>query len=367
MLPFCSRCGFHICRTAAAFLSKDRPQEAIEKVFVPYKPETGAIRVQVIAASSPKSGVEYIEKFLADHASEIQERQAAISRGDATESYLLLLTPAWAMKFLDVDGAKAKLEEVLAEAIEHETTPEDDYWRLLDYYLCGRAPAQNFLMRKVLEHEAVSRDLICVLLRRGVAENKAFVELGDATVNGCAQKCRAIKEILESDDSSPREKIEAVSRIVSVGDVDTLLADFERFPIGRQTSDEDRAPFERRLTSAVQLTTIVGSKGLSADHVIVLGCDNANLRHTTRNAFFVALTRARESLSLLACIGGGGAKLLHEFVAGLPDDHARGSMWKAGGVEDVYPSIGDLQDHLGKIQYAKELSAKRARARRAGR
>jgi len=186
-------------------------------------------------------------------------------------------------------------------------------------------------------------------------------------VNGCAQKCRAVKEILESDDSSPREKIEAVSRIVSVGDVDTLLADFERFPIGRQTSDEDRAPFERRLTSAVQLTTIVGSKGLSADHVIVLGCDNANLRHTTRNAFFVAFTRARESLSLLACTGGGGAKLLHEFVTGVPDDHARGFMWKAGGVEDVYPSIGDLQNHLGKIQYAKELSAKRARARRAGR
>ena len=62
-----------------------------------------------------------------------------------------------------------------------------------------------------------------------------------------------------------------------------------------------------------------------------------------------------------------GEPLLHEFVAGLSDDHARGSMWKAGGVEDVYSSIGDLQDHLGKIQYAKELSAKRARARRAGR
>jgi hypothetical protein len=360
MLPFCGRCGFHICRAAEAFLSLGRPQESIVKVFVPFHDESRASSVQVVASTSPKTGIEYIETFLDSHADAIRERQEAISRGDATEAYLLLLTPARALKFLDVDGARDRLEEILNAAIRQAGTPEDDYWRLLDYYLCGRYPGQNFLMRKVLEHEAVSGDVVCELLRQALTEEKAFIDLGDRTVSACARKCSALKEIFEAD-TPPQQKVDEIERIVHIGDPEILVGDLERFPIGKETSDEDRAPFERGVTSAVQLTTIVGSKGLSADHVIVLGCDNATLAHVTRNAFFVALTRARESLTLMACIGGGGAKVFHEFVGDLPDDHTRASMWKAGGVQDTYSTINDLQEHLAKWQYAKEQSARRAR------
>lgn len=368
MLPFCSRCGFHICRTAEAFLSVVRPHESIVKVFVPFHDESGASPVRVIAATSPKTGVEYIETFLNSHADAIRERQDAISRGDATEAYLLILTPARGMKFLDVDGARDKLDEILDAAIEQAGTPGDDYWRLLDYYLCGRYPAQNFLMRKVLEHEGVAGDVVCELLRRALSDEKAFTELGDSTIGACARKAFTLKEIFEAD-SPPQQKVDEIEAVVQVGDRDELIANLERFPIGKEIGDEDRAPFERGVNSAVELTTIVGSKGLSADHVIVLGCDNVNLAHVTRNAFFVALTRARKSLTLLACIGGGGAKLFHEFVSGLPDEHAEASMWKAGLAREPYSTIRDLQEHLAKIQYAKKQSAKkqsnpRARSKR---
>ena len=54
--------------------------------------------------------------------------------------------------------------------------------------------------------------------------------------------------------------------------------------------------------SAVELMTIVGSKGLSADHVIIIGFDNVNMSWVTRNAFFVATTRARRSVHLMTAL-----------------------------------------------------------------
>lgn len=363
MLPFCSRCGFHICRTAEAFVRQGRPKGSIAKVFVPFDDEFEATPVQVVAATSPKTGVDYIEAFMTTHEDPIRERQDAIASGDATEAYLLILTPARRMKFLDVDGARDRLDAVLEAASEGTGTPGDDYWRVLDYYLCGRSPAQNFLLRKVMEHEDLAGDVVCELLRRALSEGKNFAELGDSRVGSCLKKTLALKEIFEADNSA-LQKVDQVEPIVSLFDRDELIVDLERFPIGKETSDEDRAPFERAVDSAVQLTTIVGSKGLSADHVIVLGCDNANLAHITRNVFFVALTRARKSLTLLACVGGGGAHSFHEFVTCLPDGHAEASMWKAGHTREAYATITSLQEHLGRIQYAKKQSARKQAAKK---
>ena len=50
--------------------------------------------------------------------------------------------------------------------------------------------------------------------------------------------------------------------------------------------------------SAVELLTVVSSKGLSADHVLIIGFDNVNMKWITKNAFFVALTRARTTLQV---------------------------------------------------------------------
>ena len=73
----------------------------------------------------------------------------------------------------------------------------------------------------------------------------------------------------------------------------------------------------------------------------------------SRNAFFVAMTRARKSLALVprAC-GGGGASTLHPFVCSLPDEHTRAIYAKANGAEEV-ESVGALQERLEKWAYAK--------------
>src|SRR5437667_6046489 len=73
--------------------------------------------------------------------------------------------------------------------------------------------------------------------------------------------------------------------------------------------------------SAVELMTIVGAKGLSADYVIVIGFDDVNMSWLTRNAFYVALTRTRESLHLITALKSGGCKGAHRFLRELPERH----------------------------------------------
>jgi hypothetical protein len=112
------------------------------------------------------------------------------------------------------------------------------------------------------------------------------------------------------------------------------------------------------------MSTIVGAKGLSADHVIVLGCDEVNLARTTWSAFFVALTRARESLTPMTCAGGGGANVLHDFMCSVPDEHAEVVYMKVGGNSETRHSIRHLQERLEKWAYQREKARMMPRARR---
>jgi len=78
---------------------------------------------------------------------------------------------------------------------------------------------------------------------------------------------------------------------------------------------------EVKKMGAVELVTIVGSKGLSADHVIIIGFDNVNMSWVTKNAFYVAMTRSRKSLHILTALKSGGAQQAHCFLNQIPDNH----------------------------------------------
>jgi len=67
--------------------------------------------------------------------------------------------------------------------------------------------------------------------------------------------------------------------------------------------------------------TVVGAKGLSASHVIMLGFDDKNMAYVDENAFYVALTRARQSVHLMCSLKCGGSAAVHEYVEYLPPEH----------------------------------------------
>jgi superfamily I DNA/RNA helicase len=108
--------------------------------------------------------------------------------------------------------------------------------------------------------------------------------------------------MLQKDFEKKKVDQEAVSAIEHQEDEDAELEEIEVKPM-----------------AAIDLMTIVGSKGLSADHVIIVGFDDVNMKWTTRNAFFVAMTRARRSLHLITALGAGGATDTNKFLTRLPD------------------------------------------------
>ena len=101
---------------------------------------------------------------------------------------------------------------------------------------------------------------------------------------------------------------------------------------------------------AVELMTIVGSKGLSADHVIIIGFDNVNMGWVTRNAFFVAMTRARESLHIITALRAGGATRPHQFLGQLPDANLEFSKYTKGNRTQTR-----VATRMDLIQYLQEL------------
>ena len=141
----------------------------------------------------------------------------------------------------------------------------------------------------------------------------------------------------------------------------SLQRDLERHAIDRQRieaiehQDEEEAELEEiqvKQMSAVELMTIIGSKGLSADHVIIIGFDNVNMNWVSRNAFFVAKTRARRSLHLITALKAGGAAGPHAFLDHLPDAHLEFSRYTKGNRTQV--AFGGRHDFL---RYLRNLTS----------
>ena len=103
---------------------------------------------------------------------------------------------------------------------------------------------------------------------------------------------------------------------------------------------------------AVELMTIMGSKGLSADHVIVIGFDDVNMGRVTKNAFYVAMTRARKSLHILTALKSGGATRAHNFLNQLPESHAEFYSYKKSRHIKT-----DLRDRQGFIDYLDTINS----------
>lgn len=125
--------------------------------------------------------------------------------------------------------------------------------------------------------------------------------------------------------------------------------------------EEEEAELEEievKKMGAVELMTIVGSKGLSADHVIIIGFDNVNMSWITKNAFYVAMTRARKSLHILTALKSGGARQAHDFLDQMPDDYTEYFSYKKSN-----QTKNQLQGKQGFKNYLQSINNASQRAR----
>lgn len=351
MLPFCSRCSFHIVSAAEHFITRRGDRERIAKVFLPLQPAKGASPVQIIASATSAGAVAYIESFIKTYSKEIDDRKAKLERGEEGDAFLLILSPSRAMKFFGDDAEW--LRSIVARFRSPDTHYSEDYFRILNYYTAAVSPADNFVLRKVLHHQEVDQVEVGKLVQMGIEESIPLSELNESPIAEALQKAEDVRSILDAGMAAD-EAVEKLKAIVRVDDPGSLASELRERPIGvaagSGTSSEEDAELDARdtgRTSAVELLTIVGAKGLSADHVIVVGFDDVNMGYVTPSAFYVAMTRARISLHLICSLASGGSRAPSAFLADLPDEHLRYT--KAKKTEPRLTPLADRKDFLGYL------------------
>jgi len=363
MLPFCSRSSFHITKTAGHFIQQCREAECIEKIYLPLKSHDDSPKVQVIACATAPTAVDYIEKFVADNKVAIDERKNKLVEGEEKDTLLLILTPALTpAKEVNFYGeSKEKIASIVAEYQAENRYFSEDYYKILSYYSLANNPQNNFTFRKVLYYEKIGEARTHDLIENAMQNNQNLRDLEAEEVKSVIQKCNEIKTILETEDTTIEEKIKSITHHISIVNQDRLKKDIERKSINQgevakiEHQDEEEAELEEievKKMGAVELITIVGSKGLSAEHVIIIGFDNVNMSRVTKNQFYVAMTRARKSLHILTALKSGGARQAHDFLDQLSEEHAEYYSYKK-----INHTKNQLQGKQGFKNYLNKLDS----------
>lgn len=368
MLPFCRRCEFHITKTAQAFISHDREDASIDKIYLPIEKVPCGTPVQIVACAGPSTAIDYISRFIEEHQAEIEQRKKELEAGTQKDAFLLILTPSRALKFFRPN--QDELFELVGGYQRESLSFSRNFYRILNYYSLAKYPPDNFAFRRVLEHEEVDPDTVHKYLDQALTENKNFCDLGVKDLDSIVEKSARIKKILESD-ANVEEKIEQLRKEgLALEDPVRLARELTEHKNAAerltelQTQEEESAELAEReiqQMSAVELLTIVSSKGLTADHVIVVGFDDVNMKRITKNAFFVALTRARKSLHILSTLKSGGSTAPHGFINALPEAHVTFASYKKSG--HTLKTFPDRRSFLSYISYIQKLFAGKVQER----
>lgn len=360
MLPFCSRCGYHITKAIGHFIQQQPESECIRKIFLPLKINKGNPKVQIVACATPVTAVDYIEKFIEEHKNEINERKTKLSEGKEKDAFLLILTPAKKINFFG--KAKEKIFKLASNYQTENKAFSEDYYKLLSYYSLSKNNKNNLTFRKVLFYEGFSAEQIHAYILKTIQATQMFCNLDCEELKNVFKKCDRIKNIIE-EKISIDEKIKKLLNDITIDNKYHLKQDLEHQAINsknvselehREEEEAELEEIETKKMSAVEVMTIVGSKGLSADNVIVLGFDNVNMDKITKNAFYVAMARARNSLHLLTTLKSGGATKAHTFLEQLPEDNIEFYSYKKGDHSKNY--LKTKQDFINYLEALITLS-----------
>jgi superfamily I DNA/RNA helicase len=322
MLPYCSRCSYYVCLAASAFTEKHRVDNAIEKIYLPLRKEKSEPKVQIIATATPSGAVDYIEKFIQQHQSELEAYTKRMEAGEETDPFLLILTPAKKLNFYRLANAGDHLRDLVSKWSAVRFGRSADYWRTATYCAAAWDPTDNFATRKVLAYERVDSDTVHEFLVAALEGSRNLAEVVADQQAELLANCKNVGQIIESEELSEQEKVEKLAEIFAIADADHLAIELGAHPLQPVTitaADEGEEAIETGdIAAPVELLTMVGAKGLSAQHVIVIGCDEVNMKPVSALTFFVALTRARQTLHLLISAKAGGGTTAHPYIFDLP-------------------------------------------------
>lgn len=346
MLPYCSRCSYHVCLAASSFIAQHREAGAIPKIYLPLTVDESAPKVRIVGTAAPTSAVEYIEKFVDERRAELEQYKAEMAAGKETDPYLLILTPQKSLTFLKTYNADAKLRALVAEWAEVPGGYGPDYWRVAGYCSAAWNRADNLAVRKVLHEERVSFNAVHDLLLEAFDRGCGLAELEAESIVAALGTCGEVAGIVSDEALNVAERSAALADLVSVADIARLAEDLAARPLSPvdvDAADEGDEAIETAGSMApIELLSLIGSKGLSAQHVMIIGCDDVNLQRVSPLTFFVAMTRARQSLHLLVSMGSGGAKDAHAYLGELPPDHCGCIEYTKSAPPKTHPRLAAL-------------------------
>jgi superfamily I DNA/RNA helicase len=339
MLPFCGRNSYHITKTAGHFIQLNRDEESIEKIYLPFTTGDANPKVQIIACATPQTAVDYIARFISENREAIEERKNRLADGQEKDAFLLILTPAKEVNFYL--NAKEIIMQIVAQYQTANRKFTEDYYKILTYYSLANYPQNNLTFRKVLYYETVVTQKMHELIERAMQYHQNLCDLEVEEILQAKQKCNVINSILEEESRSIEEKIDEIARHITINDRNELINDIAR----KSINQEELTIIEHEEEEEAELEEI------EADHVIIIGFDDVNLHYITKNAFYVAMTRARNSLHLLTALQSGGANQAHHFLDQLPDAHLEYSKYKKQGhAKSQLPSKQRFKDHLNYLK-----------------
>jgi ATP-dependent exoDNAse (exonuclease V) beta subunit len=144
-----------------------------------------------------------------------------------------------------------------------------------------------------------------------------------------------VSAIVDREDLDWTEKVRKISNLIGIANTSTLVSELESNPITGgmfAVEEEDEEAIETASASAdVEMLTLVGSKGLSSKHVVVIGCDNVNFNYISIMTFFVAMTRGRESLHLITSLQSRGCERAHNYLSQIPEEYCQFLTYKKTG------------------------------------
>lgn len=321
MLPFCGRCQHHIVACATYFIEQNADAGRVPKIFLPVKRDSDAPKVQIVASAHPNASAEYIAVWIEKHRADIESRATELKAGRETEPYLLILSPANKIG----EFYRTRLEPILKEFTVARSNLSEDYFKAATYYAAADKPQNNFALRKVLSYETTAADDVHRLLVEAIQRGGSLHEIENDSVQQALAKCHKVKALLD-DAANVATNLHTLVVLLTIVDEARFGDELKRHPIGGHVDQIDEQQTEEELggedqPSAIAIMSIVGAKGLSAEHVMIVGCDNVNMGKLSPKAFYVALTRGRKSAHLLTALQMTGARAAHSFIDDLPDDH----------------------------------------------
>ncbi len=315
-LPFCSRCSNNITQVAANFIKNYRVGNSnkVDKIFLPISQSDESSKVRVVLCYSGAGSVDYLKKFINENDSEIEASNEKLKKHESVDPFMFVITPSLKKRFLSRFKNLKEIIEEKQHIYPHLTSTTYDF--LLNCLVVHDNNEDNLAFRRVMFFKELEKSSEFVKEAYSNKMSLCSLEYDDIKII-----LKDIKEIVNIIHENKNNIDTLVDRLMDLACLEEI-ANKENLSKDRLVKEIEDYKFSVDATkidglNAVELLSYQKCKGLSTDHVFILGFDDIYMSHVTPDAFFVAMTRAKNTLHLIMTMRMG-ANSANKYLDALP-------------------------------------------------